>query len=504
MTLSLVALANQRYRLTAEADQTSKRLMDQLGLAKHYVPARLAIASSLAIAEAPPAVHGETARQIAGSILFGSGSDLAVWVSLIIEHAGRAAADIDEFQRWVAAHWARGLRLLSDQWEAAQGDGGAFWRALAAGLPRGAAAQGEPGAPGIPGDLQPAAPMAIPVGPVSTLAATGETLTWRLNAAGGSPHAALMGGVGSGKTRTAVHMLRAMRALTPFALVAFDFKGDMADQRNALDQPFQARVIQPPAQPVPLDVLWLADRTQTGIALAGQRLRDSLATLKRADFGARQRDALSEAAETALRTKTPCTLADVRDALKRVYAQRGMKDDGAIGTLNDLCRVPLFTPDQSPAEFFGRSWIIRLRQDLPNEARAVVVTLVTDALDRWLNTLSDSPTDAEGNRGLRVACVIDEAHRILGAKLPGLSNLIRLSRSKGGAVMLISQQPGDFDGEDDEFLAEMGLVAAFNTNARPAAVKRIRGAGADLSTLGTGEAWIKLRNDQPQRITAWR
>jgi hypothetical protein len=53
--------------------------------------------------------------------------------------------------------------------------------------------------------------------------------------------------------------------------------------------------------------------------------------------------------------------------------------------------------------------------------------------------------------------MIDEAHQILGTKLPSLSRLIRMSRSKGGAVMLVSQSPDDFSGEDDEFLDNMGL-----------------------------------------------
>ncbi len=505
MSFSLVALATARYRTTAEADEMSRRVMERLGLGKHYVPARLAMARSLAVAEPPPPVQGEAGRAIPGDALFGSSGDLAVWVSLLIEHAGRMPADEKEFQRWVGAHWARGLRLLSETLDAAQEDSATFWRSLAAALPRGEAGPGAiaagertGGAPAHDGALT------VPIGPVSTDAATGEAVAWCVNGGGTSPHAAVMGGVGSGKTRTAVHMLRAMRKTAPFALVAFDFKGDMTDQDNALDQAFGARVLQPPGTAIPLDVLALADRSPNGITQAALRLRDSLATLKGREFGALQKAALGDAAMAALRTKIPCRLADVRDALKAAYHQRGMKEDGAVGTLDDLCRLPLFRPDLPPAEFFARSWVIRLPQDLPELVRVSVVTLVTDALDRWLNTLIDAPTDQEGNRSLRIACVIDEAHRVLGTKLPGLSGLIRLSRSKGGAVMLISQKPDDFDGEDDDFLAEMGLVVAFATNAKPGAAARILGRGADLARLGRGECWIKLRAADPRRIVAWR
>jgi DNA helicase HerA-like ATPase len=314
-----------------------------------------------------------------------------------------------------------------------------------------------------------------------------------------------MGGVGSGKTRTAAYMLRTIREQTPVPLITFDFKGDMNDANNALDRAFEATVVAPPHQPIPLDVLALNDRNSTSIVLAAQRLRDSLAALRGGGFGAVQKLWLGDAAEQALRVKAPCRLSDVRDALKGIYADIGKREDGAITTLTDLCRFELFSPDLSPAEFFNRSWIIRLTADLPDLVKVSVVTLMTDALDRYLNSLADAPTDVTGHRALRVLCVIDEAHRILGSRLPGLSGLVRLSRSKGGAVMLISQSPDDFSGEDDDFLNEMGLVAAFRTNAAPGSVRRILGPAANLATLDKGQAWVKVGTEPAsRRIIAWR
>lgn len=96
----------------------------------------------------------------------------------------------------------------------------------------------------------------------------------------------------------------------------------------------------------------------------------------------------------------------------------------------------------SPAEFFSRSWIIRLPQDGTAEVRKLVINLTLDALDRWINSQPDSPT-VDGSRGLRHVCMLDEAHVILATRLPALGNLIRMSRSKGGAIMLISQSPDD-------------------------------------------------------------
>jgi DNA sulfur modification protein DndE len=279
----------------------------------------------------------------------------------------------------------------------------------------------------------------------------------------------------------------------------------LSDDNNRLDRAFGARVLNPPQQPIPLDVLAIGDRSPTGITLAAQRLRDSLSTLKGGGFGAIQRDLLSDAAEQALKNHVPCKLSDIRDALIGVYSDRGKKEDGAISTLRDLSRFVLFEPEFSPAQFFERSWIIRLTADLPDLVKVSIMTLVTDALDRFLNAQNDAPTDDNGNRALRVIAMIDEANRILGSKLPGLSGLIRLSRSKGGSIILISQSPDDFSGVDDEFLDQMGLVVAFRTNADPGAVRRILGANANLAALERGQAWTKMGGEAAaRRVLTWR
>lgn len=505
-TVGLDQIATATFRTSTSVDEKLQLLKDALGFGAFNIPSRLSIARSLAIPEAPPVAHGEQGRGIKGDTLFGTGADLAAWVSLIVEHAGREPETLRDFQALVAAHWARGAGILADVLETSGRDAGEFWRAIAeAALPESVAA--EP--PDSPDAVAPVAlvpvPIVVPLGEVSEDAATGGSVVWALNAPGNSPHAAFMGGVGSGKTRTAAAMLRAIRERTHVPLLAFDFKGDMADDNNRLHEVFEATVLTPPHQPVPLDVLAVGDRSRTGIALAAQRLRDSLATLKGAGFGAVQKGLLGDAAERALAVHVPCTLADILAALRNVYADQGRREDGAVTTLADLCRFSLFLPHMPPAEFFARSWIIRLTADLPDLVKVSIVTLMTDSLDRYLNSLPDSSTDLAGNRALRVLCVIDEAHRILGTPLPGLSGLIRLSRSKGGSVILISQGPDDFSGEDDEFLNEMGLVAAFRTNADPRAVRRILGPGANLATLERGQAWVKMSNDPAaRRVLAWR
>lgn len=501
--IGLDQIATASFSAVAEIDELAKPIEERLGFGHRYVLPRLAMALSLRLDEPPERATGKPGRPIRGENLFGTGRTAATWVSLFVEYAQEPLRDIGDLQSRVRDHWSRGVRLVHEYLAGVGGDTYvAFWQYLADRLPR---SEGEGGIDIEDGGPEPPVPGAIALilGPAGVDVRTGEKPRFEPVARGASPHVAIMGGVGSGKTRTALFVLGELARQVRVPLIAFDFKGDLAGGENGLDRSFGAEVLDPLERPIPLDVLAFDATAPHALSLAAQRLRDSLATLKGGAFGAVQRGLLAEAAERALAAHRPCTLERVRDALIARYEEQGKAPDGAVETLNDLCRFPLFQPSLEPAAFFARPWVVRLRQDLPDLVRTVVVTLITDALDRWLNARPDSPVDADGNRALRIVAVIDEAHRILGHALPGLGNLVRMSRSKGGMVWLISQSPDDFESEDEDFLAEMGLVLAFGTNARPGATRRIFGARARLEELAAGEAWVRLRGEPARRIRVW-
>lgn len=115
MAIGLDEIVTAQFRATADADAMAQIIKNRLGFGAFNVPARLAIARSLAIASPPPPLpRVEMGRIIKGEALFGTGTDLAAWISLIVEHAGRAPEDMKSFQALVAAHWTRGLGLISE------------------------------------------------------------------------------------------------------------------------------------------------------------------------------------------------------------------------------------------------------------------------------------------------------------------------------------------------------------------------------------------------------
>ena len=502
MPLSLIEVSTAQFRTTRSADKQCEELLRRLGYKVHYLVARLALSRSLALPAEPaasPDDDDDPGRTIRGQQLFGDGPDLSAWVALIVQRIRKPEITRRELQAAVSAHWRRGADLLIKDWDEVQGSLPRFIEKLSdlASLPE---ERGQ--VPLIDGE-EPTitAGVVIPVGEVAEDAETQEPVAFPVNAAGGSPHIAFMGGAGSGKTRTAATMLKRLRTFGALPLLAFDFKGDLTTTYG-LDTTFGAQVVSPPRTAVPLDVLAVSDTDDVGMAAV--RIRESIGRIKQRALSGVQADALRDAVTQVLRTQHPATLTHISRALTAEYARRNRRPDELTATLNDLTQFTLFEPRYSPADFFQRSWLINLPPDIPSDVRRLVTNLTLDSLDRWINSLPEAQL-LDGRRALRHVSLVDEAHLILASGLPALGNLVRMSRSKGGLIVLVSQSPNDFENEDDAFLDNVGLTVAFNTNARPGPTARIFGRGASLTTLVPGEALCGIRIEaKTRRIVAWK
>ena len=514
MSITLVDVAGANFRTDQESDDLNTQFMSRLGMKMRSLPARLAVARSLSIdAHVVPALEGKQhGKIIKGDALFGTSAEqLSAWLALIVEHSGELDVDIRRLVALVGAHWKRGLDNLDEDWRQADEDIAKFVKRLAVIAELAVDSDKLP----LPDDEEMASgsssqgEIRVQVGENGKDVDSNEDVFWSMNSKGGSPHSAIMGKSGSGKTVLAAAMLRSIREQVEVPLIAFDFKGDLYGAggiggQQTLGEIFKVEVIEPPKTPIPLDVLSIVrdDSIDIAVSQASMRFRDSFSRLKSSQLGDIQRTRIYEAANRALSLQHTCELKHILDELMQLYEENDVKKDGAISIMEDLCRFPLFSSDLSPEEFFRRSWIIKMPPNVPQDIKTIVVNLFLDALDQHLNGLADSETDQYGARDLRLLCMIDEAHQILGTRLPSLANLIRMSRSKGGAVMLVSQSPDDFSGEDDEFLDNMGFVAAFATNAKPRAAQRVLGRGANLIGLQEGECYARV-GKTTRKIRTW-
>lgn len=509
---TLLALNNANFRTSRVADDLNTKLMSILGLKSRYEPARLAIARSLSLPEPPPALpqadEEESGKVILGVQLFGD--DLPLWVSMIIEKAELNNITTKDLQEEVRRHWHRGILLLHDEWKRCGEDFDKFIVQVAgrAGVKEESSRPliGESRQPGRVFVPKAAAPIILAIGDPSLDMSTNQPVTWLLNGRGNSPHIAIMGTLGTGKTQAAKHMIRQVCNQAGCPILLFDIKGDLSsdpkDPTFASD--IGAQIITAPQNPIPLDVLFIPEQTPTEITNAAVRFRDSFQRVTQTRPGGAQLDALREGAQHAFREKRPVRITDVRDWVKEVYTAKKRKDDTVIATFNDLTSWELFSPTYSPAEFFSHSWIINVKE-ATETAQRLVIFLVLDALYSYFRSLPDSEIDDKGHRAMRLVVGIDEARRVLGYDQPSLISLVRESRSKGVSIFLISQSPDDYNAEDENFLENIGLAICFQTNAlSPRALNAWLGQSIDLGALPKGVAVTRLPGHRGiVRIKVW-
>jgi len=514
---NLRPLVNANFRTSKRADAVNDLMKAKLGLHNNYEPARLAIAHSLALSDPAPALSAEDAddsgKVIKGSTLF-SDEELPVWVALIVESSGLPSPTVEDIQEQVRRHWHRGILLLQAEWEncVAENPDGVYERfilflAQRAGLP----AHGQ--SPGSTADddssdshsKRGAVPVTVRLGDPGTDERTGQPALWLMNGKG-SPHVALMGGTGSGKTRLARNLLGQIRAQAKTPCVIFDFKGDLASNPAFVNE-VGATVIASPASPVPLDVLYIANRSPDEITNGAIRFRDSFVLIPKGRIGPVQGGELRDAAKAAfakIGTGKPIEITAIRDELLALYAATSRKGNTLTETFHELTQWRLFDPRMAPADFFRRSWIIDVHA-APETAQRLVVFLVLDALYAHFNSLPDSAIDAQGHRALRLVLVVDEARRVLSYGQPSLKSLVRESRSKGMSVFLISQSPEDYDTAEEDFLDQIGLTVCFRANgSSPRVLKACLGQTVDLAGLPDGVAVSRLPGQSSvSRIKAW-
>ena len=356
MVVGISDLATSTFRTTRIADDICADLTAKLGWKHRYVAARLAVGRSLSLPEQPHELTDEDSEDMAiplrGMQLFGEDAQASAWLALITQHSNETEVTKRVLHGLVTRHWHRGAHLLRQDWE----DGGQQMEGFVARLAELASFAGDGdrrddtlpvrSAPTYTGEVR------LAVGEIARDLRSDEHVTFSLNGAGGSPHIAIMGGVGSGKTRTAVHMLRTLRQHCELPLLAFDFKGDLT---NSFTESFGATLIAPPEMPIPLDVLHVTARDDTSIKTAAARIRDSISAVKARKPSGVQSEALREAVASVLRhgsTATPANLPDIASALESEYSDRGRKSDELTATLNELTQFSLFKSDLSPTEFF--------------------------------------------------------------------------------------------------------------------------------------------------------
>lgn len=501
------------FRPALESEAFEDRLRGKLGFTAKYESARLCLGRSLAEPTSPPPVRlpaEERGKAIAGEYLFGEEIDL--WLSVIaLDGQFGSKATPDDFRTLVEAHWFRGYQLLQQDLEGCNDDEVRLITRLAEILPAsfGAARDGGGLKQGVKGEVK------LTVGTVSRTFSGDQPVEFVLNGPGAAPHIALMGRNGTGKTTTGVQIARQIVSRAEVPMLFIDPKGEfvkngvpcgpLADEFPGL------RAIEVGEEPIPLEFLPDPSVGNTTITQVAMQFRDSLAMCC-GHPGDVQQDLLRSAVEKVIRHERPRDLSAVRDWYKQELQNAGKKHDSIASRLNELTSLKVFSTGIHPSEFFRQSWVISLKTLGSDELKKLVTLLLLDSLRSFMLSQQDSDV-SEGYRALRHLLVIDEARRILmSKKYQSLVDLVRQGRSKGEVVMLLSQDPSDFDGQADDFTKQLGTVVSFACAQSDRGLRSLQGAfGRRLQPtefsdtfLPPGVAFTKLPNRQPERIICWQ
>lgn len=339
-------------------------------------------------------------------------------------------------------------------------------------------------------------------------AATGEPVHWHPAGPQQSVlqngHTEVWGSSGMGKTQFTMTLLAqlARRGGSHFDIA--DFKNDYSDQ-NGFPAFAGAEFLDlwnggAPYNPLALDDSNGTTASDREVQSAIIELRDAVEEALRSvntRLGPRQRDKLKTALTAAF---------DVRRIEKRWPTLQTLDDqlDADLqGILGDLTSNALFGAGAPLGDVVDHNVVFGLNKIPGNGATTVLAAgFIFSSLLLKVQSLPPVPNT------IRYLVVVDEAHRV--APFKAVQVMLREGRSKGLAVILATQGPGDLP-DEVALNAQTKICFGLDPTVATMAGRRLDPANQRLPeqirTLGAGEAFVKFAGEPPRLLRmaqAWR
>lgn len=156
------------------------------------------------------------------------------------------------------------------------------------------------------------------------------------------------------------------------------------------------------------------------------------------------------------------TIDDLNDAVSEFYDESNRRPDSLFAGIQDMA-TNIFNCDPNNPNILSRSLYLNLPPALSDTLRQLVVFLLL----RYFNSYFSSTNDCEPIDNifpLRYVIVIDEAHIYLKNKnaRKALEELLRLLRSKGVIIVMLSQGVEDYKTSDFDFASQVKLPICLN------------------------------------------
>jgi type IV secretory pathway VirB4 component len=308
-------------------------------------------------------------------------------------------------------------------------------------------------------------------------------------------HIEVYGTSGAGKTQFIMSLLSQMRGLgARFGVCDFknDYGGDVPAEIGAQFYDLWEH-------PLPFNPLAIDDPSRRALQGLRIELRDTVDIAARpfTRLGHRQLGKLLEALEQAY-AQAPQgampTLNDVHELL----------DDDLKGVIGDLTGTELFGAGPPLGGLIDQNVIFGLNH-IPGTGLTTMLAAGFILSSLYLKLLEMPQVANQVN----YLIVIDEAHRV--ANFHSVASMVRELRSKGLAVVLATQRPGDLPEEASTNAQTKIFLRLPDAQAARQAARALdpsdRGLAAEIRTLEDGEAFVAIAGGSPMKVTLrqhWR
>jgi type IV secretory pathway VirB4 component len=321
---------------------------------------------------------------------------------------------------------------------------------------------------------------------------TGDAIEWRVVGEGAlsNGHVEIYGTSGAGKTQFIKSLLAQLHSKGSHFGIC-DFKNDYGD-----DFPSQtgATFYDLWNETLPYNPLATDDATRRALLALIIELRDTvdIATRSFTRLGHRQLHKLQEALESAYDEKRRThnsfpTLLDVHAYL----------DDDLRGVIGDLTQTELFGEGPPLGQLISNDVIFGLNH-IPGTGLTTTLAAGFVLAAIYLKLLEMPQVYNE----VIYTLVIDEAHRV--ASFHSVGSMVRELRSKGLAVILATQRPGDLPGEAGTNAQTKIYMRLPDAQSATAAGKNLdptdRNLPRSIRSLADGEAFVALAGGPPRLV----
>lgn len=205
------------------------------------------------------------------------------------------------------------------------------------------------------------------------------------------------------------------------------------------------------------------------------------------------------------------TINELHEAIEEYYEENNRRPDTLFAGIQDLT-TNIFNCDTNNPNILDKSLYLNLPPALSDTLRQLVVFLLL----RYFNTYFSSTNDCEPVDHifpLRYVIVIDEAHIYLKNKnaRKALEELLRLLRSKGVIIVMLSQGVEDYKTKDFDFASQVKLPICLNVqNKDYKAISNFVGTPSskykletEIKKLESGKGLINIREPKIIKLRQW-